>query len=144
MNREVMQQEADHEFKNFHRTMCKRFGYTHDERDWKRDQVSLIEWIAKKVEQQPVQQEPVYVQTRYNRGEWGTPLDPKERHSKWADGVEMRLLYTAPQAQPAKPLTDEQIAHAIGRIRGEYVASAGTTRRLVRAIEAAHNIKEKT
>lgn len=34
------------EFKNFHRLLCERFGYTHDERDWKRDQISLIEHIA--------------------------------------------------------------------------------------------------
>jgi hypothetical protein len=39
--------EAD--FKNFHRALCERFDYCHDERDWKRDQVSLIEHIAKKV-----------------------------------------------------------------------------------------------
>lgn len=39
--------EADtHAFKNFHRLLCERFDYTHDEVDWRRDQVSLIEWIA--------------------------------------------------------------------------------------------------
>ncbi|CAN7803900.1 hypothetical protein SB861_29310 [Paraburkholderia sp. SIMBA_049] len=37
---------AEHEFKNFHRLLCDRFGYVHDDRDWKRDQASLIEWIA--------------------------------------------------------------------------------------------------
>jgi hypothetical protein len=42
-------QDSDHEFKNFHRLLCERFGYTHDEVDWKRDQISLIEWIAKQV-----------------------------------------------------------------------------------------------
>jgi hypothetical protein len=36
-----------HDFKNFHRLLCERFGYTHDEKDWRRDQLSLIEWIAK-------------------------------------------------------------------------------------------------
>jgi hypothetical protein len=40
---------SDHEFKNFHRALCERFDYCHDGRDWKRDQVSLIEHIAKKV-----------------------------------------------------------------------------------------------
>ena len=34
------------DFKNFHRLLCERFGYTHDERDWQRDQLSLIEHIA--------------------------------------------------------------------------------------------------
>lgn len=42
----------DHDFKNFHRQLCERFGYSHDERDWRRDQVSLIEWIAGKVDAQ--------------------------------------------------------------------------------------------
>ena len=35
------------EFKNFHRNLCERFDYFHDERDWKRDQISLEEHIAK-------------------------------------------------------------------------------------------------
>lgn len=39
--------DVDHEFKNFHRQLCERFGYVHDPVDWKRDQLSLIEWIAK-------------------------------------------------------------------------------------------------
>lgn len=36
-------------FKNFHRSLCNRFGYTHDEKDWRRDLVSLEEHIAAKV-----------------------------------------------------------------------------------------------
>lgn len=35
-------------FKSFHRLLCERFGYTHDEKDWRRDQLSLIEHIAKR------------------------------------------------------------------------------------------------
>lgn len=38
--------EARHQFKNFHRMLCERFDYCHDEKDWQRDQVSLMEWIA--------------------------------------------------------------------------------------------------
>lgn len=38
-----------HAFKNFHRSLCERFGYIHDEVDWRRDLVSLEEWIAAKV-----------------------------------------------------------------------------------------------
>lgn len=34
------------DFKNFHRNLCDRFGYHHDPVDWKRDQVSLEEHIA--------------------------------------------------------------------------------------------------
>lgn len=45
--------DADHEFKNFHRALCERFEYVHDEKDWKRDQVSLIEWIAGRVSGEP-------------------------------------------------------------------------------------------
>ncbi len=33
-------------FKNFHRLLCERFNYPHDEQFWWRDQVSLIEHIA--------------------------------------------------------------------------------------------------
>ena len=51
-------QEQDHDFKNFHRSLCQRFGYTHDEKDWKRDLVSLEEWIAKQVTK-PKVQEPI-------------------------------------------------------------------------------------
>lgn len=34
------------DFKNFHRSLCERFGYYHDDIDWQRDQVSLEEHIA--------------------------------------------------------------------------------------------------
>lgn len=44
--REAGRLEERREFKNFHRSLCERFGYTHDKRDWKRDQVSLEEHIA--------------------------------------------------------------------------------------------------
>ena len=39
----------DEQFKNFHRVLCERFGYFHDDRDWSRDQVSLIEHIAERM-----------------------------------------------------------------------------------------------
>lgn len=38
-----------HEFKNYHRLLCERFGYVHDEKFWWRDQLSLIEFIASKI-----------------------------------------------------------------------------------------------
>ncbi|WP_186214827.1 hypothetical protein [Burkholderia gladioli] len=37
------------DFKNFHRLLCERFGYVHDEVDWQRDQLSLIEHIARQL-----------------------------------------------------------------------------------------------
>lgn len=43
-------------FKNFHRSLCERFGYVHDPIDWKRDQVSLEEHIAAFMAQKPVAQ----------------------------------------------------------------------------------------
>jgi hypothetical protein len=49
---QAQQGDSDHEFKNFHRQLCERFGYVHDDIDWRRDQVSLIEWIASKQAQQ--------------------------------------------------------------------------------------------
>ncbi|HFQ7428443.1 TPA: hypothetical protein ACHSVW_006099, partial [Pseudomonas aeruginosa] len=44
-------------FKNFHRLLCERFGYTHDEKDWQRDQLSLIEHIAAAQAQHSVPEE---------------------------------------------------------------------------------------
>jgi len=52
-------QSADDEFKNFHRLLCERFGYSHDEKDWKRDQLSLIEWIAARQSAGATGEEPV-------------------------------------------------------------------------------------
>lgn len=49
---------ALHAFKNFHRLLCERFDYCHDEKDWQRDQLSLIEWIAKRSAWQPIETAP--------------------------------------------------------------------------------------
>lgn len=43
-----------HAFKNFHQQLCDRFSYSHDPIDWRRDQVSLIEHIAKLLKAKPV------------------------------------------------------------------------------------------
>jgi len=72
----AQQQDADHDFKNFHRSLCERFNYVHDEKDWKRDLVSLEEWIAKKV--QP-EQEPVIYNTA-----WQSPHDD----DRWCENPE--------------------------------------------------------
>lgn len=39
--------DDSHSFKNFHRSLCDRFGYCHDDKDWRRDLISLEEHIAK-------------------------------------------------------------------------------------------------
>lgn len=43
-------EESQKSFKNFHRNLCQRFGYFHDEVDWGRDQASLEEHIAAMLE----------------------------------------------------------------------------------------------
>lgn len=48
---ETRTEELRHQFKNFHRSLCSRFGYAHDTINWWRDLVSLEEWIAGKVAQ---------------------------------------------------------------------------------------------
>ncbi len=68
-NNAAAAQDGDHEFKNFHRHLCEHFGYTHDEIDWKRDQVSLIEWIAKQVNPAAPAQEPVAIVSGYYGGQ---------------------------------------------------------------------------
>lgn len=78
---------ALHAFKNFHRLLCERFGYCHDEKDWRRDQLSLIEFVAAKLEAIPVAwmyehdgclDEPILTMSRWPecREPWSeTPLD---------------------------------------------------------------------
>jgi hypothetical protein len=46
------------DFKNFHRSLCERFGYTHDDADWARDLVSLEEHIANRATPAPVSAAP--------------------------------------------------------------------------------------
>jgi hypothetical protein len=50
-------------------------------------------------------------------------------------------LYTTPPQR--KPLTMDEIGQAWAVADGEHNASASVKRRITRAIEAAHNIKEK-
>jgi len=98
-------QNSDHEFKNFHRVLCERFGYTHDEVDWKRDQVSLIEWIAKQVNPAAPVREP-YAWHYKNAGgvsawhfgpsrRFDADLDASER---WPKTHQLIPVYTTPPA----------------------------------------------
>ncbi len=88
-------QNNDHEFKNFHRVLCERFGYTHDEVDWKRDQISLIEWIAKQVNPAAPVQEPVIDHSC---------KDTYELIMKWADiyAAQTGNLYAQAAQDPSK------------------------------------------
>jgi hypothetical protein len=158
-------QDSDHEFKNFHRLLCERFGYTHDEVDWKRDQISLIEWIAKQVKPAAPVQEPVAAQCKFDREvKWGWCEIAhhnlvKAEPQNWP-GYQTRLLYTTPPAaQPEpefecprcghccaqrQPLTDDEIwkfwwsrpAVDDGDMESQFVAA-------VRAVLAAHGIGGK-
>ena len=133
---------AEHQFKNFHRLLCERFGYTHDERDWRRDQLSLIEWIAKRAEQ-PAQQEPVLCinpkvidpATGKVRNGTGALTYSDEPCAGWS-----LPLYTSPQAR--KPLTDEQLVDVAFKSGLNGLNTHGYA--FARAIEAAHSIKENT
>jgi len=152
----AQQQDADHDFKNFHRSLCERFNYVHDEKDWKRDLVSLEEWIAKKV--QP-EQEPVAVVSGYYGGKCVIlPIDPARIYNSNTP------LYTAPSPCPTcealartvmldqtshdthrKPLPCETLielwcdASLANSGSGWFVVSGA----FARAIEAAHGIREK-
>jgi hypothetical protein len=142
-------QNSDHEFKNFHRLLCERFGYTHDEVNWKRDQISLIEWIkrdqislivwiAKQVKPAAPVQEPVAV----------ARVDDLERGGRvraLAMGLALdAALYTTPAPAPV-PLTDEQIDAATKAwFENDIVAGQNPFRKRMRAaFAAAHAITEK-
>jgi hypothetical protein len=91
--------------------------------------------------------EPVYCQLRHvdtlgNASPWGTPLDAKERHSKWAAGIEMRLLYTTPQQR--KPLTRDERENVFAEADKLMDANDNLSWRIaiLKATEAVHNIKE--
>jgi hypothetical protein len=87
---------SDHKFKNFHRNLCERFGYVHDEVDWKRDQVSLIEWIAKQVDGGKGEA----VATLHDDGYWTWKKGATPPHESNYAGWRMDV-YAAPQAECA-------------------------------------------
>ena len=80
--------------------------------------LTYIESILR-AELSEAQAEPVYVQVRhkteYGMSEWGVPLDPKEQHSTWADGVEMRLLYTTPPSTSHQKVARLEKSHELAR-----------------------------
>jgi hypothetical protein len=49
----VADRSDDEQFKAFHKMLCERFDYGHDDKDWKRDQVSLMEHIASQIGKAP-------------------------------------------------------------------------------------------
>jgi hypothetical protein len=80
------------DFKNFHRLLCERFGYPHDERDWKRDQVSLMEHIAALIPTPPRERCEVCGGTRiYNKAPayigWPCPRCTKETPCESGSGL---------------------------------------------------------
>jgi hypothetical protein len=93
---------SDHKFKNFHRLLCERFGYVHDEVDWKRDQISLIEWIAKRVADGGKGEAVYQYKVRDLSGWHDCDAGAYERiTTNMPEHVEARTLFTAPQAECA-------------------------------------------
>lgn len=123
-------QQHEHEFKNFHRMLCERFGYTHDERDWRRDQISLIEWIAKKVEQPAQQQEPFgYVTVRRLSQRFENHHDQYHFYpagqSPYLDNVdECHYVYTSPPRKPWVGLTDLEMRELEKQFNAERVRTS--------------------
>lgn len=100
------------EFKNFHRMLCERFGYTHDEKDWRRDQVSLIEYLATANSERAA--EPVAV--------IGSNFQLLWCREDWSQGVKVGdKLYTSPQAsqQPVEAIA--RLNYFFRQIDGTYV-----------------------
>ncbi len=90
------------EFKNFHRALCQRFGYSHDDEDWKRDQVSLIEWIAKswkRITTVHMEAQPDGTVTQVDPADvgMGTPEQMRYYHLGYADGDAARAAAIAAQ-----------------------------------------------
>ncbi|MBB5428719.1 hypothetical protein HDG40_006914 [Paraburkholderia sp. JPY158] len=86
----------DHEFKNFHRLLCERFEYPHDEIDWKRDQLSLIEWIANR-QSTPVSAQPV--PTIRVRADGDANLYHLLDGEDWVAAVQMNGRFTVPMQE---------------------------------------------
>ena len=68
--------QTPHDFKNFHRQLCARFGYVHDEQFWWRDLVSLIEHIASKA-QPAVEPVAEWKQSTQGHPYWPHPIPHK-------------------------------------------------------------------
>lgn len=66
------------DFKNFHRSLCERFGYRHDEVDWKRDLCSLEEHIAYREKQ--LIEHLFKMRDRHSRNAW----DEVQGTEEWA------------------------------------------------------------
>ena len=67
---------SEAKFKNFHRLLCERFGYVHDDVDWKRDQLSLIEHIAAPSPKAPAYSAPFTTDVPQCCGDPSTCNDP--------------------------------------------------------------------
>lgn len=102
-----------HAFKNFHRVLCERFGYAHDERDWRRDQISLIEHIASRLAQPPA----------------------AEQSRMTADQVS-----SAAGREPRDEAGDAQISSSIQPPADGYRMDAQTLEVMVMASNAVHDI----
>ncbi|MFG8479000.1 hypothetical protein ACEOUU_07010 [Pseudomonas aeruginosa] len=122
-------------FKNFHRLLCERFGYTHDEKDWQRDQLSLIEHIAAAQAQHSVPEEFIGRLSEFlaQRGATGKAL-LRELRDMLAAAPVCRLSRSA--------LTDAQMRRLYDsstETENERLGFAAFAR-LIRRAEAVHQI----
>lgn len=108
----IRQRDDTHGFKNFHRSLCDRFGYAHDQIDWRRDQVSLIEHIASLTQQQEAEPVAYEARIKYSFGWGGWQPCSRENYQEFSVPgacagmypVEARALYLhPPAAQPQVP-----------------------------------------
>lgn len=86
-------------FKNFHRLLCERFGYVHDENDWQRDQLSLIEHIAQRASAPPPAGPPFSV-----RWAIGQLLDELPQRRDWLNPDVEKILREHIRPAPTKPV----------------------------------------
>ena len=121
--------QTPHDFKNFHRQLCARFGYVHDEQFWWRDLVSLIEHIASKA--QPAV-EPVaipdgwrLVPIRLTQAMADAAKTVDGRLSVWKyDDAYQAMLANAPEAPaPAPNALDAETIKDAERLRGLHWAT---------------------
>ena len=134
-------EKAEAAFKNFHRMLCKRFGYSHDERHWKRDQVSLMEDIATSLTAERQRAEKVQAELSAITAVMsriGTEfLDPP-------DGGDVPLGEQIGRLIDAHEKAEREQDEAIARAKTSAVLAATETGKLMKVIAGADELERET